>query len=368
MIAPGEAHLFAPLRLRDVTLRNRIALSPMCQYSCEERDGMAGEWHLVHYGARAAGGAGLVLVEATAVEPRGRISPHDLGLWHDGQAEALARVARCVARHGAVPGIQLAHAGRKASTWRPWEGRGPLPPERGGWTVVGPSPIPFDDGYPTPVPLDEEGIAAVIAAFTAAAGRALAAGFQVVEIHAAHGYLLHEFLSPLANRRTDRHGGSFENRIRLLLEVVDAVRRVWPERLPLLVRLSATDWAEGGWDPDQTVALARRLAAHGVDLVDCSSGGLLPRVPIPAAPGYQVPFAARVRREAGIATGAVGLITRPEQADAIVRAGEADLVLLGRVLLREPTWPLRAAHQLGWADAPWPVQYLRGRPRGAWWD
>ncbi len=362
-------HLFAPLRLRDVTLRNRIAMSPMCQYSCEARDGVAGEWHLVHYGARAAGGAALVLVEATAVEARGRISPHDLGLWNDRQAEALARVAHFVRACGAVPGVQLAHAGRKASTWRPWEGRGPVPPEQGGWPVVGPNPIPFDEGYPVPEPLDETGIAAVVRAFAAAAQRALAGGFEVVEVHAAHGYLLHEFLSPLSNRRADAYGGCFENRVRLLCEVVAAIRRVWPERLPILVRISSTDWVPGGWDLEQSVELARRLAGLGVDLVDCSSGGLLPRVPIPAAPGYQFPFAERIRREAGIATGAVGLITRPAQAEVIVREGKADLVLLGRQLLREPTWPLRAAHELGHdATAPWPAQYLRGRPHGTGWE
>ncbi len=341
----------------------------MCQYSCEGRDGRAGEWHLVHYGARAAGGVGLVLVEATAVEARGRISPQDLGLWEDVQVEPLARVARLVRACGAVPGVQLAHAGRKASTWRPWDGRGPVPPREGGWPVVGPSPVAFGEGYPVPEALDEAGLAAVVRAFAEAARRALEAGFEVVEVHAAHGYLLHEFLSPLANRRRDRYGGSFDNRVRLLCQVVEAVRRVWPEGLPLFVRISVTDWVPGGWDEEQSVELARRLLELGVDLLDCSTGGILPRVPIPEGPGYQVPFAERIRRAAGVPTAAVGLITEAGQADAIVREGRADLVLLGRQLLREPTWPLRAAHALGRDEAaPWPVQYLRGRPRRPGWE
>ncbi|BDG62411.1 NADH:flavin oxidoreductase/NADH oxidase [Caldinitratiruptor microaerophilus] len=361
-------HLFERLKLRDVTFRNRIAVSPMCQYSGE--DGMATDWHLVHLGSRAVGGAALVITEATAVEARGRISPQDLGIWDDRHVEPLARITRFIRGQGAVPGIQLAHAGRKASTRRPWEGLAPVGPEEGGWRpVVGPSPIPFDDGYPVPEALDEAAIAEIVRAFRDGARRALEAGFQVVEIHAAHGYLLHEFLSPLSNHRTDRYGGSFENRTRLVREVVAAIREVWPERLPLFVRISATDWAPGGWDPDQSVELARGLGALGVDLVDCSSGGLVPGVSIPTDPGYQVPFAERVRREAGIATGAVGLITTPAQADAIIREGKADLVLLGRQLLRDPYWPLRAAHELGHADrAPWPPQYLRARPAGAVWQ
>lgn len=361
-------YLFEPLKLRDVTFRNRIAVSPMCHYSCE--DGMATDWHLVHLGSRAVGGAALVIAEATAVEARGRISPQDLGIWDDRHVEPLARITRFIRDQGAVPGIQLAHAGRKASTRRPWEGLAPVGPEEGGWRpVVGPSPIPFDDGYPVPEALDEAGIAGVVRAFRDGARRALEAGFQVVEIHSAHGYLLHEFLSPLSNRRTDRYGGPFENRTRLVREVVAAVRGVWPERFPLFVRISATDWAPGGWDPDQSVELARGLRELGADLVDCSSGGLVPGVRIPTDPGYQVPFAERIRREAGIATGAVGLITTPAQADAIVREGKADLVLLGRQLLRDPYWPLRAAHELGQADrAPWPPQYLRARPAGPVWQ
>ncbi len=353
-------HLFSPLTLRSVTLRNRIAVSPMCQYSCT--DGLASDWHLVHLGARAVGGAGLVLTEAAAVEARGRISPADLGIWDDRQVAPLARVAAFISDQGAVPGIQLAHAGRKASTAPPWLSGGPVAPAAGGWPVVGPSALAFAPGSPVPEPLDAAGLAAVVDAFAAAARRALAAGFRVVEIHAAHGYLLHSFLSPLTNRREDAYGGDLEGRARLLLEVTEAVRGVWPEELPLLVRISATDWAEGGWDANQSVALGGLLRPLGVDLVDCSSGGLVPGVSIPTAPGYQVPFAERIRREAGIATGAVGLITAPAQADAVVREGRADLVLLARQLLREPSWPLRAAHELGRDDdAPWPKQYQRAR-------
>jgi len=352
-------HLFAPLALRSQVLRNRIAVSPMCQYSAV--DGRATDWHFVHLGARAVGGAALVLAEATAVEARGRISPADLGLWDDAQIEPLRRIASFLEAHGAVPGVQLAHAGRKASTATPWEGGGPLAARHGGWSVVGASPLAFAEGSLIPEPLDAGGLHAVVRAFAAAARRAHAAGFRAVEIHAAHGYLLHSFLSPLSNRRTDAYGGTFEGRTRLLLEVVEAVRAAWPEELPLLVRLSATDWVDGGWDVDQSAALARSLGPLGVDLVDCSSGGLVPGAAVPLAPGYQVPFAERIRREAGILTGAVGLITEPAQADEIVRAGRADLVLLARQLLREPNWPLRAARELGRDDAPWPRQYLRAR-------
>jgi 2,4-dienoyl-CoA reductase-like NADH-dependent reductase (Old Yellow Enzyme family) len=355
-----DIHLFSPLELRTVSLRNRIAVSPMCQYSSV--DGMANDWHLVHLGARAAGGAGLVLSEATAVEARGRISPADLGIWDDSHVEPLRRVTAFISSQGAVPGIQLAHAGRKASTAPPWAG-GTVGPEAGGWTVVGPSPLPFGPGSPAPEPLDAAGLRQIVEAFAAAARRALAAGFRVVEIHAAHGYLLHSFLSPISNQREDAYGGDFEGRTRLLLETVEAVRAAWPDELPLLVRISATDWLQGGWDIDQSVELAHRLRALGVDLVDCSSGGLAPGAEIPLAPGYQVPFAERIRREAEIATGAVGLITEPAQADAIIREGRADLVLLARQLLREPSWPLRAAHELGHDAAElWPRQYLRAQP------
>lgn len=353
------SHLFSPLSLRGVTLRNRIALSPMCQYSAQ--DGMATDWHLVHLGARALGGAGLILAEATAVVPEGRISPQDLGIWKDEQVGPLARVVRFIREHGAVAGIQLAHAGRKASSARPWEGGAPLGPEAGGWFPVrGASPIPFAEGYPTPEPLDTEELAGIADAFGKGAERALDAGFQLLEIHGAHGYLLHSFLSPLSNRRTDDYGGSFENRTRLLREVVVGVRRVWPPELPLFLRISCTDWVEGGWRPDDSVALARMVGPLGVDLVDCSSGGGHPAAAPPVGPGYQTPFAERIRREAGILTGAVGLITDPVQADRIVRSGQADLVLLGRQLLREPAWPLRAARELG-QKIEWPVQYLRAR-------
>jgi 2,4-dienoyl-CoA reductase-like NADH-dependent reductase (Old Yellow Enzyme family) len=353
--------LFDPLPLRGVTLHNRITVSPMCQYSAS--DGRANDWHLVHYGGRAVGGAGLVITEATAVTPEGRISPQDLGLWCDDQVEPLARVTRFIHEHGAVAGIQLAHAGRKASTLRPWDGNGIAAPSAGGWDdVVAPSAVPFAEGSVTPRALSEGEIASVVGAFAASAVRALAAGYRVIEVHAAHGYLLHEFLSPLSNRRTDRYGGSFENRTRIVGEVVDAIRRVWPDTLPLFVRVSATDWIDGAWDVVQTVELARVLKDRGVDLIDCSSGGNATGVRIPLVPGYQVPFAEQVRRDAGIATGAVGLITDAAQADEIIRRGQADLVLLGRELLRDPYWPLRAARELQ-QQVAWPAQYLRAVPR-----
>ncbi len=351
--------LFSPLAQRSVTLRNRIVVSPMCQYSCT--DGFATNWHLVHLGARAVGGAAVVITEATAVEARGRISPHDLGLWQDAHIEALAHVTKFLRAHGAVPGVQLAHAGRKASTARPWEGGAPVPVAHGGWLPVAPSSIRFAENHPVPLELDAAGLSAVVQGFVAAAKRALAAGFELIEVHAAHGYLLHQFLSPLSNRRSDRYGGPFENRTRLLLEVVEAVRTVWPEHLPLWVRVSATDWAEtGGWDLPQTIELARMLKDRGVDLLDCSSGGTLAQAGIPWAPGYQVPFAEAVRRETGLATGAVGMITQPDQAERIVATGRADVVLLGRAFLRDPYWPLHAARALG-ASADWPPQYLRAK-------
>ncbi|MHB1312018.1 MAG: NADH:flavin oxidoreductase/NADH oxidase [Gemmatimonadaceae bacterium] len=360
-MTPG---LFDSLTLRGLTLRNRIAVSPMCQYSAG--DGLANDWHLVHLGSRAVGGAGLVIAEATAVTAPGRISPQDLGLWSEAQVEPLARIVRVIEGQGAVAGIQLAHAGRKASTLRPWDdGTGTATAAAGGWDdVVGPSAVPFDAASVTPRALSDGEIAGVVAAFAAAAGRALAAGFRVVELHAAHGYLLHEFLSPLSNRRTDGYGGSFESRTRIVREVVDAVRRVWPEALPLFVRVSATDWLDGGWDLEQTVELARVLKDRGVDLIDCSSGGNATGVRIPLTPGYQVPLAARVRQGADIATGAVGLITGAAQADEIIRQGQADVVLLAREMLRDPYWPLHAAAELGQA-APWPPQYLRAAPKGS---
>ena len=348
--------LFSPLRLRGLELRNRIFVSPMCQYSCA--DGLAADWHLVHLGSRAVGGASLVMAEASAVEPIGRISPGDAGIWSDAHAQAWAPVARFIRSQGAAPAIQLAHAGRKASTAVPWEGGGPL--KSGAWTPVGASAIPFDAGYATPHELSSPEIAAIAARFADSAKLALAAGFEVVELHYAHGYLVHSFLSPLSNHRQDAYGGSFDGRARLALEIAAAVRRVWPERLPLFVRVSATDWAEGGWDLPQTIELSRRLKALGVDLIDCSSGALVPNAKIPAAPGYQVPFADAVRRETGIATAAVGLITEPAQAEEIVASGKADAVLLAREFLRDPYWPHRAAAALG-AAAPWPRQYGRAK-------
>lgn len=351
-------HLFSPLTLRGVTLKNRIAVAPMCQYSAQ--DGKATDWHLVHLGALALGGAGLLIAEATSVAPEGRITPEDVGLWKDDQVEPLARVTRFVREQGAVAGIQLAHAGRKASMSRPWDGGTPLGPEGGGWAPVrAASPIPFDEGFPTPLPLEVEEIGGIVEAFVKGAERAYAAGFQVVEIHAAHGYLLHSFLSPLTNQRTDEYGGSFENRTRFLREVLEAVRPVWPAELPLLLRISCTDWVEGGWEADDSVELARMLGPLGVDLLDCSAGGGHPAAAPPVGPGFQTPFAERIRREVGLPTGAVGLITDPVQADHIVRTGQADLVLLGRQFLREPSWPHRAARELG-VDVDRPVQYLRG--------
>ncbi len=355
------AALFDPLDLRGVRLRNRVAVSPMCQYSSV--DGFAGDWHLVHLGARAAGGAGLVMLEATAVEARGRISPRDLGLWLDAHVDGLRRITRFIHEAGAAAGVQLAHAGRKASTWHPWaESRGAVPEADGGWQVVGPTDEPFAPEYPRPAALARDGIDGIVRAFGEAAARALDAGFDVVEIHGAHGYLLHSFLSPLANDREDAYGGGFDGRTRLLREVVDAVRRAWPEDKPLFTRLSATDWVDGGWDADDTVHLARRLAALGVDLVDCSSGGVVPGVAVPTGPGYQVPFAARVRAESGVASGAVGMITEPQQAADIVASGRADLVLLAREMLRNPSWPQQAARALGLDPTPlFPLQYLRAR-------
>lgn len=354
------SRLFDPFSLRDITLRNRIGVSPMCQYTAE--DGFLTDWHLVHLGARAAGGAALVITEATAVEPRGRISPGDVGLWSDAQVEAHAHVTAFEKRHGAVPGIQIAHAGRKASAARPWDGGAHLADDAGGWPVIGPSAVAFG-GSLTKVPseMSRDDIAAVQAAFVASARRALAAGYEWLELHGAHGYLMHSFLSPLSNRRSDGYGGSFENRTRFVMETTRAVRAVWPERLPLTLRLSTTDWVEGGWTLDESVALARMLKVEGVDLIDCSSGGNTTGVSRDVLrPGYQVPFAERIRREADIATAAVGLISEPAHADSIVAEGRADLVLLARELLRDPHWPRRAALALGIDPKPiLPVQYAR---------
>ena len=357
-MAEAEPLLSRPLTLRGVTLRNRVVMSPMCQYSSP--DGLATDWHLVHLGSRAAGGVGLVFTEANAVSPEGRITPHDLGIWEDRHVESLVRIVRFVKERGAAVGTQLAHAGRKASCRRPWEGGAPLRLDEGGWPVVGPSPVPFAEGWPTPVALDETGLQQVVAEFRAAALRAVAAGFDLIEVHAAHGYLLHSFLSPLSNLRTDRYGGGLENRIRLLLEVVDAVRGAGAENMPLFVRISATDWVEGGWDIEQSAALARELVRHGVDVVDCSSGGNVPHARIPAGPKYQAPLAERVRREGGVKTAAVGLITTPHQAEDVLGSGQADLIVLGRALLRNPYWPHEAARELG-GRVDWPVQYGRAR-------
>jgi 2,4-dienoyl-CoA reductase-like NADH-dependent reductase (Old Yellow Enzyme family) len=357
------AHLFDALSIRDLTFANRVFVSPMCEYS--SIDGYANDWHFVHLGSRAVGGAGLVLTEATAVLPEGRISPQDLGIWSDDHVESLARIVRFIHAQGSVAGMQLAHAGRKASTYRPWEGHGTVPEQAGGWKkVVAPSAVAFADVYPMPHALTGDGIQEIVAAFAQSARRACDAGFRAIEIHAAHGYLIHEFLSPLSNHRQDAYGGSFENRTRLLREIVGAVRSSWPERAPLFVRISATDWMDGGWDIQQSVELARGLRAIGVDLIDCSSGGNVPRATIPVGPGYQTPFAAQIRKDAGIMTGAVGLITASGQAEQIVGTGQADAVIIARELLRDPYWPLRAARELGQAVS-WPIQYLRAAPDGA---
>ena len=361
MEAMNADGLFSSFVLRGVTLSNRIVVSPMCQYSCV--DGFATDWHLVHLGSRAVGGAGLIFCEATAVVPEGRISPDDLGIWKDEHVPKLRQIVEFLHSQGSRAGIQLAHAGRKASTFAPGKGDGAVSAHDGGWwDVMAPSAVPFSDKYPAPVALDGEGLQRVVAAFADGARRSADAGFDVIELHGAHGYLLHQFLSPLSNLRTDRYGGGFENRTRLLLEIVEAVQRVWTK--PLMVRLSATDWAEGGWNIGETVRLAGTLRERGVDLVDVSSGGLVPGVLIPLGAGYQTPFAERVRREAGIPTGAVGMITDAAQADHIIRTGQADLVFIARELLRDPYWPMHAAGRLG-QTAEWPVQYLRAAPRGS---
>jgi 2,4-dienoyl-CoA reductase-like NADH-dependent reductase (Old Yellow Enzyme family) len=348
-----EIDLLSPLTIRSITLRNRIVVSPMCQYSSD--DGLANDWHLVHLGSRAAGGVGLVVVEATAVTPEGRITPKDMGIWGDQHIEPLARIARFVHSQGAIAGIQLAHAGRKASCDVPWLGGARLKTS-GGWTVVGPSAVPFREGDPQPVALDESGLNDIVSAFEKAVGRALAAGFQLIEVHAAHGYLLHEFLSPLSNLRTDHYGGSLENRMRFPLRVCERVRALVPAALPVFVRISATDWVEGGWDIEHSVFFARQLRSLGIDLIDCSSGALTPTARIPVGKGFQVPFARQIRSESQILTGAVGLITEAAQANEIITSGDADLVFIAREMLREPYWALKAQTELG-AQANWPVQY-----------
>jgi 2,4-dienoyl-CoA reductase-like NADH-dependent reductase (Old Yellow Enzyme family) len=352
-------NLFQPFTIRGVTLKNRIVVSPMCQYSSVE--GMADDWHLVHLGSRAVGGAGLIFVEATAVTAQGRITPGDMGIWEDRHIEPLARIASFISRVGGVPGIQLAHAGRKASCQVPWEGGGRLKPEEGGWAVVAPSAIPFRDSDPQPHALTLTDMNQIIDAFVAAARRAIQAGFRVIEIHSAHGYLLHSFLSPLSNQRTHPYGGTLENRMRFLLEVATALRQTIPDDMPLFTRISATDWVEGGWDIDQSIVLARALKSVGVDLVDASSGGIVPKAVIPVAPGYQVPFAAAIRERASIPTAVVGMITEPSQADAIIASGQADLVFLAREMLRAPYWALKAGRALG-QEQKWPVQYERAKP------
>ena len=352
--------LFDPLQIRDVTLGSRIVVSPMCQYSSP--DGFATDWHLVHLGSRAVGGAALVFTEASAVTPEGRISPWDLGIWKDEHIEPLARITRFIRQQGAVPGIQLAHAGRKGSTKRPWEGVGEVPESEGGWKPLAPSPIAFEPSYPVPAALEEAGIRRIVNAFAEAARRALEAGFEVLELHAAHGYLIHEFLSPLSNQRTDSYGGSLDHRIRVLYETVAAVRKVWPARLPLFVRISATDWVEGGWDLDQSIYAVKKIAPLGVDLIDCSSGGLDARQKIPAQPGYQAPFAQQIREATGVMTGAVGLIEVPAMASQILRQNKADVVIFAREFLRRPYWPLEEASKMGVAR-PWAAQYLRAAPK-----
>ncbi|CEF48897.1 unnamed protein product [uncultured bacterium] len=365
IVVSATVDLLTPIDIRGVKLRSRIVLSPMCQYSSFE--GLADDWHLVHLGSRAVGGAALVFTEATSVAREGRITPGDLGLWHDAHMEPLRRIVQVIEQRGAVPGIQLAHAGRKASKQPPWRGSLPLASNEGAWPIVGASPLPFDDKARTPIELSSADIDGVVAAFEAAVQRAVAIGFKVIEVHAAHGYLLHQFLSPISNHRRDEYGGSLDNRMRLLLRVVERIRAVTPDWQPLFVRISATDWIEGepAWDLDQSVALARRLKAAGVDLIDVSSSGSSPRQKVVLGPGYQVPFARRIRADAHIMTGAVGLITEPRQANDVIARGDADLVFVGRAFLRNPYWGLIAQEELA-GDAPWPEQYgyaVRRAPR-----
>ncbi|MDR3678323.1 MAG: NADPH dehydrogenase NamA [Flavipsychrobacter sp.] len=350
--------LFTPFTLRGITLKNRIVVSPMCQYS--SHDGFINDWHLVHLGSRAVGGAGLIITEATAVNPEGRISPNDLGIWKDEHVEGLKRVTDFIHSQGSVAGIQLAHAGRKASKTAPWEVDRLITPAEGGWKTVAPSPIQFAATYDTPEALTTEGINNVIADFKAATVRALAAGFKVIELHGAHGYLINEFLSPLSNTRTDEYGGSFENRTRLLKQIIAAVRSVWPEHYPLLLRISASDWTEGGWTIEDSIKLAQELKSNGVDLIDCSSGGISATAKIPAGPNYQVPFADAVRNRGNIPTGAVGIITEAKQAEEILTSGKADLIVMARELLRDPYFPMHAAKELDF-NMQWPVQYERAK-------
>ncbi|MEN6623113.1 MAG: NADH:flavin oxidoreductase/NADH oxidase [Smithella sp.] len=350
--------LFSRFRIKSTEFKNRIFQSPMCQYSCV--DGLPDKWHLVHLGSRAVGGVALVMVEATAVSPEGRISPGDTGIWSERHAEEFRKITAFIEEQNAIPGIQIAHAGRKASTDLPWHGGKPLTEENGGWQTLAPSPIPFADNFAVPRELEKEDIEQILNQYKDACRFSLRAGFKVLEIHMAHGYLLHEFLSPLSNHRSDEFGDSFENRIRFPLEVTRAIREIWPENLPLFVRLSCVDWLDNGWDLEQSVELSKKLKTYGVDLIDCSSGGILPFAILPTTPGFQVPMAAEIRNRAGIATGAVGLITDPHQAEQIIKNGQADVVFLARELLRNPYWPLTAAKALN-VDIPWPVQYLRAK-------
>lgn len=350
--------LFSPLAIKSIQFKNRITVSPMCQYSSV--DGFADDWHLVHLGSRAVGGAGLIISEATAVSPEGRISPDDLGIWKDEHIEKLKQITSFIGQQGAVPGIQLAHAGRKASTAAAWKGRGKVEPEDGGWTPVSASAIAFSDTYPMPDELDHSGIEKIIRDFTDAAKRALAAGFKVIELHAAHGYLIHQFLSPLSNQRTDTYGGSFENRTRLLMEIIGNVKTVWPSDLPIFVRISATDWADGGWNLDDSVELSLQLKSAGIDLIDVSTGGLVSYAKIPVGPAYQLPFASRIKKETGILTGTVGMITSATQAETILVNEDADMIIMARELLRNPYFPLHAAHELR-DQINWPTQYDRAK-------
>jgi 2,4-dienoyl-CoA reductase-like NADH-dependent reductase (Old Yellow Enzyme family) len=352
------SHLFTPLQLRNITLKNRIVVSPMCQYSSE--DGFANDWHFVHLGSRAIGGAGLVFTEATAVSPEGRISPYDLGIWKDEHIPMLQKITGFITEHGSVPGMQLAHAGRKASTTEPWNGDALIPPDEGGWKTCAPSPIAFSATRDTPKELTRDEIDKIVHYFKTATKRCLQAGFKVLEIHGAHGYLINEFTSPLSNHRTDEYGGSFGNRIRFLLRVIEAVRSEWPGELPLFLRISASDWKEGGWTIEDSIRLAPIVKEHGVDLIDCSSGGVVSDAVIHAKPNYQVPFAEAIRN-AGIPTGAVGIIVTPEQAEDVLEKGQADLIFMARELLRDPYFPLRAARELGYEDMPWPDQYVRAK-------
>ena len=350
--------LFSPLRIRGIELKNRIAVSPMCQYS--SLNGMPTEWHLVHLGSRAVGGAALVMQEATAVSPEGRISPDDAGIWSEEHSEAYKRITSFIKSQNSVPGIQLAHAGRKASTYSPWKGNGEVNPEEGGWQTYSPSAIPFAKDYPHPKEMSKEDIEKVINDFRIAADRSLKAGFQVIELHMAHGYLVHEFLSTLSNQRKDNYGGSFENRCRFAIEIVKAVRNTIPSDFPLFARISSSDWVENGWDIEQSIKLAVKLKDEGVDLIDCSSGGNVKEAVIPTGPGYQIPFSVRIKKEVNILTGGVGMITSPQQADQIIRTEEADIVLLAREMLRDPYWSLHAAKSLN-AEIDWPKQYLRAK-------